>query len=197
VLFNKTLPSKYYKHFILLHVAVKLLSCELWCIDDNSFANDLIRRFVVQSEQLYRKSFISYNVHALLHVANDVIRFGPLDRYSSYRFENFYGHVSSLVKDSSRSLQQLVKRVDELRKNAPLVRQPFSGFELKHPHSDGPLVDGVCGTQYRIVVFESFTISSKIPDNSQLANLFLGNSPQTPQVPGIPRATMEFLGKSK
>ena len=32
---------------------------------------------------------------------------------------------------------------------------------------------------------------------AQLANVFLGNSPQIPQVPGIPRDTMEFLGKSK
>ena len=32
---------------------------------------------------------------------------------------------------------------------------------------------------------------------TQLANVFLGNSPQIPQVPGIPRDTMEFLGKSK
>ena len=165
VLFDKTLPSKYYKHFLLLHVAVKLLSCELWCIEDNSFANDLIRRFVVQSEQLYGKSFVSYNVHALLHAADDVIRFGPLDRYSAYRFENFYGHVSSLVKDSSRPLQQLVKRIDELRKNVNLVRPCFSGFELKYPHADGPLINGVCGTQYRIAVLQSFTISTKIPDN--------------------------------
>ena len=34
-------------------------------------------------------------------------------------------------------------------------------------------------------------------DTTQLANVFLGNSPQIPQVPGIPRATMEFLEKSK
>jgi hypothetical protein len=168
VLFDRTLPSKNYKHFLVLHVAVKLLPSELWCKEDNSFANDLLRRFVVQSEQLYGKSFVSYNVHALLHVADDVNRFGPLDRYSAYRFENFYGHVFSLVKDSSRPLQQLVKRIDEHRTNAYLARPLVSASEnakLKYPHSDGPLIDGVCGTQYHVAIFQSFTISTKIPDN--------------------------------
>ena len=34
-----------------------------------------------------------YNVHGLIHIAEDVKRFGPLDSYSAFPFENYLGHL--------------------------------------------------------------------------------------------------------
>lgn len=32
-----------------------------------------------------------YNVHSLIHLTADVDRFGPLDAFSAFKYENFLG----------------------------------------------------------------------------------------------------------
>ena len=97
VIFKKFLPSVFFNHFLLLHVAVKLLSHEPWCVDDNTFANSLLARFVNESVVLYSDLFMSANIHSLFHMSDDVARFGPLDTFSAYRFENYYGKMKKYL----------------------------------------------------------------------------------------------------
>ncbi len=93
VVLKPYLPKAFYDHFLCLHVAVKLLSFEEWCRNDNQQTNYLLTGFVRHSERLSlnTKDFLCYSTHALLHVADDVTKFGPLYSYSAYRFENHYG----------------------------------------------------------------------------------------------------------
>jgi hypothetical protein len=83
VIFKRFLSPAFYDHFLLLHVAVKLLSYEPRCVTDNAFANALLFRFVTQATTLYSHLFMSYNIHALFHLSSDVLRFGPLDNFSA------------------------------------------------------------------------------------------------------------------
>ncbi len=83
VIFQRFLCPAFYDHFLLLHVAVKLLSYEPRCVTDNAFANALLFRFVTQATTLYSHLFMSYNIHALFHLSSDVLRFGPLDNFSA------------------------------------------------------------------------------------------------------------------
>ena len=78
-----------YKHFLCFHVAIKLLSSEPHCFRNNSFCQRLLKHFVRESPKLYGEHFISFNVHCLIHLSDDVMRFGPLDKFSSFPFENF------------------------------------------------------------------------------------------------------------
>jgi hypothetical protein len=39
-----------------------------------------------------------YNIHALFHLFSDVLRFGPFDNFSAYRFENDYGKMKRHLK---------------------------------------------------------------------------------------------------
>lgn len=80
----------FYDHLMLLHASIKILSSPHLCqnLVFNQYAKDLLIHFVEQSRTLYGDFFISYNVHCLIHLADDVIRFGPLDCFSSFIFEN-------------------------------------------------------------------------------------------------------------
>jgi hypothetical protein len=141
VVLKPYLPKAFYDHFLCLHVAVKLLSCVEWCVNDNEQAKCFLRRFVRQSERLYTMNFLSYNVHALLHVADDVLRFGPLYSYSAYRFENHYGLMKKYLRKNDKPLQQLVKRLDEEKRNSlPSEKRLENGsINFTNIHVNGPI----------------------------------------------------------
>ena len=64
VVLKEVLSSKYYIHFLCLHVAVKLLSCGEQSRNNIEYARELLTYFVEHSQRLYSKNFVSYNVHS-------------------------------------------------------------------------------------------------------------------------------------
>lgn len=64
----------------------------------------LLRRFVSACRSLYGDSFVSFKVHCLIHLANDVIRHGCLDKFSAFSFENKLQIIKNLVRKSGRPL---------------------------------------------------------------------------------------------
>ncbi|XP_032786347.2 uncharacterized protein LOC116923900 [Daphnia magna] len=154
VIFRKFLSPEFYHHFLLLHVAVKLLSYEPWSVTDNAFANALLSRFVTQSQALYSNLFMSYNIHALFHLSSDVLKFGPLDNFSAYRFENYYGKMKRYLKKNDKPLQQLVKRLLEEIQNHSFITRKISAtneIEFLDGHNSIPILENVFGFQFRSV----------------------------------------------
>lgn len=88
LLFHNYLPRSLFNHFLLLHYAVEILSCEEFCFEKNACANSLISLFIKKSAVLYDPSFVSYNVHYLFHISSDVLEFGVLENFCAYRFDN-------------------------------------------------------------------------------------------------------------
>lgn len=79
--------------FLLLHVAVKLLSNSDWCVTDGEYTNKVLYPFVNQCEEVYGDAFMCSNIHMLKHLAVDVSLFRPIHRFSAYQFENVYGFL--------------------------------------------------------------------------------------------------------
>lgn len=79
VVFFNIVPQDQYEHFLSLSITIRILSTESLCITFNEYAQKLLVNFVKISIQLYGKSFDSYNVHGLFHLAKDVMRFGLLN----------------------------------------------------------------------------------------------------------------------
>ena len=71
--------------------------------------------FVLNSSILYGNAFVTFNIHNLIHVSDDVMRFGPIYSFSAYPFENFLGIIKRLLRKSERPLQQIVKRIYEVQ----------------------------------------------------------------------------------
>ena len=110
------IPSKTYKHFLSLVVAIRIL-----CEHENNrrnelapFGRELLQYFVGNSEEVYGPTFKVYNVHSLLHLVDDVDNFGrPLDDMSAFPFENYLGWLKKLVKGRNKPVVQICKRLDE------------------------------------------------------------------------------------
>ncbi|KAF0688055.1 Uncharacterized protein FWK35_00033047 [Aphis craccivora] len=71
------------------------------------YANYLLLHFVTQFGRLYGDEYISYNIHNLIHLAEDCRRYGHLDLFSTFPFKN------SFQKKSTNPLAQLRNREEE------------------------------------------------------------------------------------
>lgn len=112
--FRSVLPDKYFRHYLLLHTAMYiLLSKSANNSEWNSFAKSLLLKFVTQMSELYGSGSIVYNVHSLLHIADDALKFGSLDNISAFEFESHLCFLKKAIRGNNLPLQQVVKRVKE------------------------------------------------------------------------------------
>ncbi|KAG1693759.1 hypothetical protein GQR58_006991 [Nymphon striatum] len=140
VILKDALPLRFYNHFKLLSIAIYCLSSPLFCRAYCDYANQLLIAFVSQFGQLYGDDQYTYNVHGLVHLSNDVSRFGELDQFSSFVFESYLGKLKKLVRKPQYPLQQVIRRLSEkhgLCKTKADI--PPEGI-VKKNHNHGPRV---------------------------------------------------------
>lgn len=111
----KNIRSDMYQHFLLLHTAMTVLVSEVHLqIPLNiDVCHDLLIRFVEDFKTIYGREYMSHNVHNLLHFCNDVKKFGTLDKFSSFRFENYLSTVKKWIKKRHQPLEQIACRYSE------------------------------------------------------------------------------------
>lgn len=138
---KKLLATALYRHFRLLFVAIYCLSSPLFCHQYREFAKHLLVLFVGQFGDLYGSDQYVYNVHSLVHLSDDVTKFGELDSFSSFPFESFLGQLKKLVRKPNCPLQQVIRRISEKEAqnfNGSL-KMPESGIARKR-HRHGPVL---------------------------------------------------------
>lgn len=110
-------PQILYDHFISLTVAVSILlqsndTTRNYYLD---YAKELLVYFVKKGKTIYGDTFTSYNVHALIHIADDVRNLGTsLNQISAFPFENRLHRLKKSVKKSQNPIAQIAKRAAEL-----------------------------------------------------------------------------------
>lgn len=88
-----------------------------------------------------------HTVHNLLHLCSDVKIYGPLDKFSAFRFENYMMSIKRLLRKNEKPLQQLIKRYAEKENIDFLLSKKESNcnnenlYSLKYLHNDGPIPD--------------------------------------------------------
>ncbi|KAK7583758.1 hypothetical protein V9T40_004721 [Parthenolecanium corni] len=102
------------KQFILfstLQIIIRLL-CENQIDDDTlAYVEQLCRKFVVDFADFYGQQYVSHNVHNLIHLVDDVRRFGNLYNFSCYPFESFLGtDVDSMILSGNQPLMQAMNK---------------------------------------------------------------------------------------
>ena len=88
VVLRRNVSKRIYNNFLMLHVAIRVLSSEDFCYTGNEYARKLLIEFVPNCEDIYGPEFISSNEHCLIHLSSDLVRFGPLHKFSAFPFEN-------------------------------------------------------------------------------------------------------------
>lgn len=100
-----------YDHFLCLSVSIRILSHpEL--VKKSSFlnyANQLLTIFVRDFEVIYGAKYIHHNVHNLLHLTGDVERYGPIDNFSAFRFENHMMKIKKMINPYNKLLNVFQK----------------------------------------------------------------------------------------
>src|SRR5258705_13756330 len=112
-----SIEFNHYKHFLALHVAIRMLASPQLCMELNSYASELLLYFVTHFGKLYGKENVSYNVHGLIHLSDDVKHFGHLDTFSAFPFENHLQSIKSMLRKSEKPLQQLHNGLYEYQTN--------------------------------------------------------------------------------
>jgi len=168
VVMQNRIPEEFYKNFLLLHAAVTCLLTPDLCINYTDFAQKLLVKFVEHGCKLYGQEFAVYNVHSIIHVADDARRFGPLDNVSCFPFENFLRKLKKVVRKPSLPLQQVVNRLCE--------RELLLSEHVNKPCSNFPQLKGVFETDFTVancpgavfyysVATDTYTLRLKNSDN--------------------------------
>ena len=114
IIFKDVLPIKQFQYFLLL-----MFACRIFCSPISVKENDLIEygeklviHFVNQYKKIYNANIV-YNIHSLIHVGDDVRKYGHLDRISAFPFETMNGRLKKQVRSGNLPLEQVVNRVKE------------------------------------------------------------------------------------
>ncbi|PAA88529.1 hypothetical protein BOX15_Mlig006167g1, partial [Macrostomum lignano] len=102
------------KNFLLLHSAIFILCDHLSNVVLIQYASQLLNHFISDCKTTYGSHMLVYNVHSLSHLANDCLRYGCLDNFSAFTFENFMQTLKKCVRGSRLPLIQCVNRIREL-----------------------------------------------------------------------------------
>jgi len=159
-----------YKHLLLLHSAIRILSSSP--LSDNllDFARLALNIFVTRAEGIYGPEFLSYVTHCLLHLVDDVRRFGPLDEISMFPYENNMTYFRKACRKPHQHLQQIAKRREEKLK----VGSKNKSCTRKAMRPSQPWVSPVVfsissgSRQFQVLDMEKFRISVKDRDNTIL-----------------------------
>lgn len=142
-----------------LHVVMRILSSED-LQELINYAEELIKFFIKTFIKLYGKQNISHNIHNFVHLVNDVRRFGPVDNFSAFKFENFL-QIKKYLRKGEKPLQQVVRRYIEKECNA----SSSADFNHIYPnvlslHYDGPLIPTCNNPQYKVIKYNGFTLKA-------------------------------------
>ena len=96
-LFKKVLPDDLYKHFLLLHFAIYTMSSAKYCKVYLTQAYRCVEILVLEISKHFHPKNISYNMHAILHLAEFVNMYGCLNNFSTFEFENYLGSLKQRV----------------------------------------------------------------------------------------------------
>ena len=121
--------GKQYKNFMLLAAAMRiLLDDELRSLYVDT-AEQFLKQFVVGMNCIYGAEQMPYNVHAVMHLAQEARLHGNLNEVNAFPFESHLGRMRKQLRRSAYTLPQMVKREREYQH----VKQRIKAHEMLQP----------------------------------------------------------------
>lgn len=131
IITKNVLPKKLYIHFTCLCVAVRIVSDKQYkhMLD---YTQSLFEYFVRKFREYYGDQYLSHNVRNLLHICDDVKRFGTINSYSAFKFENYLYTIKKSLKISGKPLEQIANRIIEKRNVEKSFLNPSKDYPTIH-----------------------------------------------------------------
>ena len=162
-----------YLHFLKLLIGIRILLHPSTCKDYNGLARGFLREYVRHCPRNFGNRFMSTNVHGLIHLADDALTYGHLDRVSAFPFESLLGELKNLIRKPGAKLAQIVRRIYEIDINR-IFKEPLdvdsSPVLSSTKHSNGPMLPNITGTQHVEMEYLGFTFTLNQPDNYMILN---------------------------
>lgn len=135
VVLNKFFSSKdIYEHFLHFFCAIQICSRQKQSSHNYKIARSLLNDFLNGVKLMYGEHMFCSNMHNLIHLVDDVERFGPLGSFDAYPFESKLYCIKNMLRSGHLPLSQVAKRLVELQENLNGVFDEPSGEpELKFP----------------------------------------------------------------
>ena len=173
VLYNN-IPEALYHNFILLSVGIRILCDSDLCVTKLHLAHLCLTSFVTHCFNLFGLGSMVYNVHGLVHLCEDVRKYGPLDNFSSFPYENYLGKLKKMVRKPTHVLEQIVLRLKE-KCSLEKKQKNFADnqtlsctnkiLKLKNPHSSGQIACNSFSEKHSKIQFKQFFLTKRSPDN--------------------------------
>ena len=103
--------KRYCKHWALLVNAFHILMQSSITIDELVRADVLLKQFVAETQLLYSKKAMTFNVHQLIHISQSVADWGPLWAHSGYPFESGNGQIVRNVHAAKGVVNQVCRNL--------------------------------------------------------------------------------------
>lgn len=116
IAFKDLLGAQEYIHFLHLCLAIRIYSCRTYVAKPGFMrvAKALLSSYCTNFINIYGGNAVVSNIHNIIHISDDVERFGSLNDTSTYPFENFLRDIKLRVKPSNTPMQQITRRLAEL-----------------------------------------------------------------------------------
>jgi hypothetical protein len=104
-----------YEHFLLLSTSMRILVSKAFFEEHKYVAGEMLLLFVDKCRFIYGPEFMVYNIHSLLHITSDAIRYDGLDNCSAFVFENYLHKIKRLIRSPTNTIIQIVNRLIEIQ----------------------------------------------------------------------------------
>jgi hypothetical protein len=111
VVLNGIIPKRNYINFLNLCIPLRLM---LTPNQEQNIGNarSMLLNFVDSSRRIYGNSFVSYNVHNIIHLPDDYMKWGPLSNVSCFPFESYLGaYIKGRLSGRNKPLEQICRHV--------------------------------------------------------------------------------------
>lgn len=116
------LPARFLNHWICFVQAIYLLSRQSISHNDVNIAHKLLIHFVSNVQMIYGKKYMTFNVHILLHLAQNATRWGPTWAVSTWCFESAIGVLKRLLHAQRGVYNQVERALSYKQAMAILLR---------------------------------------------------------------------------
>lgn len=102
--------ERIYSNFLKFSIAYRLLVAEEISADNLNLADNLIQEFVQGISDIYGPHNVTPYIHGMLHLPEFARRYGKVDNFSAYKFENYYQMIRQWVRKGSDYCHQIYSR---------------------------------------------------------------------------------------
>lgn len=96
VVLKGNIHEDFYKCFLILHCAVRICLSKKLITKFLPLARKLFEAFIHHFIKQFGENMVSYNVHNLQHVVDDVKLHGTLDQFSAFEYESYLGVLKKI-----------------------------------------------------------------------------------------------------